>query len=106
MRWYARHAHPDDRWWCSEHLKGAIMMWRVSAAVLVALIAVAAGASSAASAQTGCASGFVLMQVREILSTLATPGSEATIKAADVNGDGYLCVQLAPGGGLAQFTDD
>jgi hypothetical protein len=41
-----------------------------------------------------------------VLSTLAAPGSESAIQAGDLNGDGYLCVQIAPGGGLAQFTDN
>jgi len=82
------------------------MMWKAAAAVIAALVVTAAGAPSVASAQTGCTPGFVLMQVREVLSTLAAPGSELTIESADVNRDGYLCVQLGPGGGLAQFTDN
>jgi hypothetical protein len=46
------------------------------------------------------------MSVPDVLRTLAAPGSETAIRAGDVNGDGYLCVQVAPGGGLAQFTDN
>ena len=79
---------------------------RALCVVTAVTCAVLVGATPAASAQTGCASGFTLMSVPEVLRTLAAQGSETAIRAGDVNGDGYLCVQVAPGGGLAQFTDN
>ena len=79
---------------------------RALCVVTAVACAVLIGAAPVASAQTGCAPGLALMSVPDVLRTLAAPGSETAIRAADVNADGYLCVQVAPGGGLAQFTDN
>lgn len=79
---------------------------RAMCAVTVLTCAALFATAPAAQAQTGCQTGFVLMSVPDVLRTLATPGSETAIQAGDVNRDGYLCVQLGPGGGLARFTDN
>jgi hypothetical protein len=77
-----------------------------TALTFAAVVVAGVVGAPAARAQTGCAAGLVLMDVPEVLRTLAAPGSEAAIRAGDQNRDGYLCVQIAPGGGLARFADN
>jgi hypothetical protein len=79
---------------------------RAVCAVAALTCAAMFASAPAAQAQTGCPTGFTLMSVPDVLRTLAAPGSETAIQAGDVNRNGYLCVQLAAGGGLSQFTDD
>ena len=85
---------------------GQRVICAVSALTCAALVGAGIGGAPAASAQTGCAAGFVKMSVPDVLRTLAPPGSETAVRAGDRNRDGYLCVQTAPGGGLARFTDN
>lgn len=77
-----------------------------TALTFAAVVVAGVVGAPAAPVQTGCAAGLVLMDVPEVLRTLAAPGSEAAIRAGDQNRDGYLCVEIAPGGGLAQFADN
>lgn len=52
----------------------------------------------------GCGAGFELMTVKEVIRTIAAPGSVDAIRAGDVNQDGYLCIKIVPnGGGPPQF---
>jgi hypothetical protein len=44
------------------------------------------------------------MTVKTVLRTIAAPGFEESIKAFDVNADGYLCIKIIPNeGGPPQF---
>jgi hypothetical protein len=65
--------------------------------LLVATLGVIASAvPQAAADQGGCGPGFTLMSVLVALRTV--PGSDGLAQAADVNGDGVVCVSTAAGG--------
>jgi hypothetical protein len=51
----------------------------------------------------GCAEGFQLMTVADVLRDLAAPGFEATIQGHDRNADTYLCVMTSEAPGLVQM---
>jgi hypothetical protein len=68
----------------------------------------AIGSTSVASAApepvAGCSKGYELMTVKTVLRTIAASGFEESIKAFDVNADGYLCIKIIPNeGGPPQF---
>jgi hypothetical protein len=71
-------------------------MRRAIVLLVVALSLIASAATSATASQGGCAPGFTLIPVLVALRTV--PGADGPAQAADVNGDGKVCVSTAAGG--------
>jgi len=54
-----------------------------------------------------CERGFELMTIDAMLRSVAAPGTARDLKAADVNRNDHLCVQLAADGrSMTRFVDN
>jgi hypothetical protein len=55
----------------------------------------------------GCSVGYMLMSRQEVQNIVAGPGGAGAVKAADGNGNGWLCVKTSSSGGLMPvYSDD
>jgi hypothetical protein len=90
------------------HPTGRIAVSKTGVAISAIVLGLAIGTTGVASAEPRavgeCSSGFEGMTVRQMLRTIAAPGSEQAIIDDDKNGDGRLCIKIVPNeGGPPQF---